>query len=85
MQIEKAFGLALRNLRKERKLSQEQLAEFCGLHRTYISLLERGLKSPSLSTLFRISNTLAISPHQLVFSTEQEIEKVKNQKDLIRS
>ena len=46
-----AFGAVLRDVRKERGLSQEDLGFESGYHRTYVSLLERGLKSPSLQTL----------------------------------
>lgn len=76
MKIEKAFGLALRNLRLEKNLSQEKLAEMSGLHRTYVSLLERGAKSPSLTTIFTLSSALSLEPHQLVHLTEQELSEV---------
>jgi transcriptional regulator with XRE-family HTH domain len=58
---EKAFGQALRTLRTARQLSQEQLGLECGFDRTYISLLERGIQSPTLRTMFRICATLNIS------------------------
>jgi transcriptional regulator with XRE-family HTH domain len=73
-ELEKAFGLALRQLRKEKGLSQEQLAALSELHRTYISLLERGHKSPSLTTIFHLCNTLSIPPHQIILQTEMNIE-----------
>lgn len=60
------FGKVLRELRENRKLSQEKLAEFCDLDRTYISLLERGLRQPTLTTLFRLSDALNIKPSELV-------------------
>lgn len=66
MNLEQAFGSVLQELRNENSLSQERLAEKCGLHRTYISLLERGLKNPTLTTLFRLSSHLSISPHEFV-------------------
>ena len=66
MTIEKAFGMALRSLRQEKGLSQEELAISSGFHRTYISLLERGVKSPSLTTLNRLSQALEISLGQFV-------------------
>ena len=52
-----------RNIRKyrvENNLSQEELAFKCGLHRTYISLLERKKKNVSILILQRISNSLKI-------------------------
>lgn len=72
--MEKAFGLALKRLRKQKGLSQEQLAAESDLHRTYISQLERGQKSPSLSTICRLAQTLAVAPHRLILLTE-EIEE----------
>jgi|APSaa5957512622_1039677.scaffolds.fasta_scaffold01951_13 transcriptional regulator with XRE-family HTH domain len=56
-----AIGKTLRSLRKKAKLSQEELAEKCNLHRTYIGALERDEKSPTISTLTKIVNALNIS------------------------
>ena len=64
--LEMAFGLVLRQLRQGRGLSQEALGFESGYHRTYISLLERGRKSPSLQTLFNLSKALKIDPAELI-------------------
>ena len=64
--LEKAFGLVLHRLRQGRGLSQEALGFESGYHRTYISLLERGRKSPSLQTLFNLSGALKIDPAELI-------------------
>jgi transcriptional regulator with XRE-family HTH domain len=58
---EKAFGQALRKLRQQIGLSQEQLGFECDFDRTYISLLERGIQSPTLRTMFRLCDPLKIS------------------------
>jgi transcriptional regulator with XRE-family HTH domain len=50
MTPEEAFGKVLKEIRQEHSLSQEELGFESGCHRTYISLLERGRKSPSLNT-----------------------------------
>ncbi|HPB73875.1 MAG TPA: helix-turn-helix transcriptional regulator [Chromatiaceae bacterium] len=63
---EEAFGLVLRDLRRERSLSQEALALESQLDRTFISLLERGLRQPSLTTIFHLARTLGLSPEDLV-------------------
>lgn len=70
MKLEKAFALVLRDLRLKRGLSQEKLAFASDLDRTYISLLERGLRQPSLSTIFQLARELDISPTQMVAAVE---------------
>jgi len=55
MTPEEAFGNVLRDIRQEHSLSQEELGFESGYHRTYISLLERGRKSPSLNTIFQLA------------------------------
>ncbi|HVR22980.1 MAG TPA: helix-turn-helix transcriptional regulator [Candidatus Polarisedimenticolia bacterium] len=58
---EKAFGQALRKLRLQTGMSQERLALECEFDRTYISLLERGIQSPTLRTMIRLCNILHVS------------------------
>ena len=60
------FGKTLRKHRESTGLSQEALAFACDLDRTYISLLERGLRQPSLTTIFVLADELAITPEQFV-------------------
>ena len=67
----RAIGAVLRGLREERGLSQEQLGFKAGLHRTYVSQLERGLKSPSLKTLDKIAKVLRTKTSELVALAEQ--------------
>ncbi|HBR30052.1 MAG TPA: XRE family transcriptional regulator [Firmicutes bacterium] len=69
-----AFSSTLKRLRKNKSWSQENLAYYCGLDRTYISLLERGLRNPTLTTLFSLANSLGYKPHQLVYEIESEME-----------
>ena len=52
------FGQAVRKLRMEQKLSQEELAERCDLHRTYISDIELGKRNVSLENIERIATAL---------------------------
>lgn len=73
--IEKIFGCVLQGHRKEKGYSQEKLALICQLDRTYISLLERGLRSPSIRTIFLIANALNINPSQLVKEIELTIQE----------
>lgn len=73
MTPEKAFGRVLREKRLERGLSQERLGFESGYHRTYISLLERGQKSPSLSTIFHLATALALAPSEILHIVEAHI------------
>jgi transcriptional regulator with XRE-family HTH domain len=76
MTSEQAFGEVLRESRRSRRLSQAQLAEASGSHRTYISLLERGLNSPSLSMLFQLSRALSLSRSELLNRVEHRLREV---------
>jgi transcriptional regulator with XRE-family HTH domain len=67
---EKAFGRVLQEVRKERGLSQEQLGFESGYHRTYISFLERGKKSPSLSTIMDLAETLRVPASDMIHRVE---------------
>ena len=69
-EINKCFSIVLRELRRDAGLSQEQLALQASLDRTFISLLERGLRQPSLKSIFALSNTLSIKPHEMVKRVE---------------
>jgi transcriptional regulator with XRE-family HTH domain len=65
-----AFGKTIRRLREASGRSQEELAAAAGLHRTYVSLLERGLRNPSLDVIDTIALALGISITQLVAEFE---------------
>ena len=65
------LGQELRKAREAAGLSQEQLAFEAGVHRTYVSLLERDKKSPTLAVLFRVCKALNISASQLIASVEK--------------
>jgi len=66
MRPEQAFGIVLRDLRQARSLSQEALALESGLDRTFVSLLERGLRQPSLTTILQLARSLGVAPDDLV-------------------
>jgi transcriptional regulator with XRE-family HTH domain len=57
---EQLFGEVLRELRRERGVSQEDLAFASGYHPTYIGQLERGKKSPSLRTIMSLAAVLGV-------------------------
>jgi len=56
----------VRSLRRERGLSQEQLAEDCDLHRTYVGSVERGERNVTLSTLEALAHGLGVSVTELL-------------------
>lgn len=57
-----AFGRRVRSLRESRCLSQEQLADRAGLHRTYVSSLERGQRNVGLDNIYALGCALNVSP-----------------------
>jgi transcriptional regulator with XRE-family HTH domain len=59
--VRKQFAFNLRQRREKANLSQEALAEICGLHRTEISLLERCKRSPRLETIVILARGLDLS------------------------
>lgn len=70
-ELHKQFGKVLRELRNRAGLSQEQLGLECNLDRTFISLLERGLRQPTLTTLFILAQKLNVSPTEIVKRIEE--------------
>lgn len=66
MQPRERFAANLKRQRMRRGLSQEALGFACGLHRTEVSLLERGGREPRLTTLVRLARGLEISPADLL-------------------
>lgn len=68
--VAKHFGEALATFRLERGLSQEELAHKAGLHRTFISMVERGKRQPTLATVFDLAGALDVRPSVLVRKTE---------------
>lgn len=66
------FGVAVRRLRIQMEMSQEELADLCGLHRTYIGSIERGEKTVTIETANRIAVGLGISIAQLFDELERE-------------
>ncbi|MCA6110922.1 helix-turn-helix transcriptional regulator [Bradyrhizobium sp. CNPSo 4026] len=60
-------------LRRTARLSQEELAERAGVHRTYVSQIERGLKSPTIMMLFRLAIALNTSSSKIMKQLEADI------------
>jgi transcriptional regulator with XRE-family HTH domain len=68
---ERAFGEALREVRKKRGISQMDLYTASGIDRTYISAVERGLQSPTIRMIVRFSKHLKVRPSELVIRMER--------------
>jgi len=60
-----AFGRRVRKLREAQRLSQEQLAERAGMHRTYLSSLERGQRNVGLDNIIALAQALGVSAARL--------------------
>lgn len=77
------FGKIVRQKRITKGISQEELAFTSGLHRTYISEIERGLRNVSLENIVKIANALNVEPKDLLeFSTENTIAAAGDLEDL---
>lgn len=73
--LEVRFGKVARRLRKKAGLSQEKLAEVAGLHRTHVSLIERGQQAPGLLVIEKLANALGTTMGKLLAAVEAEETK----------
>ena len=68
------FGRHLRELRLERRLSQEKLGQLAGLDRTYISQTEAGRRNVSLLTIHRLADALRVTPDILLRASDGDAQ-----------
>ena len=80
MNIDLAIAKILKKTRENKGISQEQLAFKADLHRTYISQLERGLKSITVKTLFKITESLEIEIDEFIKLVADELENIPSNK-----
>ncbi len=73
--LRKILAENIRGYRRRKNLSQEKLAEICGLHRTYVGSVERAERNVTLSTLEAFSNALNIPASELLTKKEPEVKK----------
>jgi len=71
--LDRYLGREIQRRRLEKGWSQEYLAEITGLHRTYISQLERGLKSPSIRVLSHITGALGVTMSEFLKGVEEAL------------
>ena len=70
MDVRRRLGLNLKRLREEQGFSQESFADHCGLHRTYISGIEHGVRNPTVVILDKIAKGLKVPAGQLLDETK---------------
>jgi DNA-binding XRE family transcriptional regulator len=78
--LEKIFGKVLQEIRQKKGISQESLGFESGYHRTYISILERGKKSPSLTTIFDLAKALEVAPSYILHQIEIQLGMTSTRK-----
>lgn len=71
MKPEEIFGKIIKEIRNQQGISQEELSDRTGLDRSYLSQIENGKKSPSLSTILRISRALNLKTSELLLKFEE--------------
>jgi DNA-binding XRE family transcriptional regulator len=79
-----ALGAAVRDLRAKRGISQEDLADLSGMHRTYLGGIERGNRNPSYTNIRRIADALHVRTSELLIRAE-ELESDENGTDRTQS
>ena len=70
------IGQVIQKCRLEKGMTQEVLSGLAGLDRTHYSKIERGLRSPTIDTLFKIAGALDIPPHQLMIEIESAVSQL---------
>ena len=82
MNIQMTLGQQVRALRRQRRLTQEQLAELAGVSLQHIGEIERGLGNPTLNSLVKLSDALDISLSEL-FENSEQYKSEKEMRDLL--
>jgi len=72
------LGHAIRQIREDRNLSQERLAEIAGLHRTYVSSVERGRRNVSIENIHKIAKALGVSMTEVIQLCEDRLDRNKS-------
>lgn len=67
-----AVGSVIRQLRMERRVSQEVLSGLAGIARSHLAMIEGGSKQPNFETIWRLANALNMRPHELVLRIEEK-------------
>ena len=76
--INQAVAKTISDLRLKASLSQEELADAANIHRTYVSQIERGLKSPTLLVLVKLAAALKMKPSAVMSLIEENLDALQN-------
>ena len=63
------FGANVKRLRRLKKITQETLAQSCGLYRSYLSRIEKGVANPTLNSIIALAEALGVEPGHLLLSS----------------
>lgn len=74
-ELKRIVGQILARLRREAGITQEKLAEIAEIERGYVSLIERGLRMPTVDTVFRLCRGLDCRPSELIQAVETQVGK----------
>ena len=77
MKDEEIFGILIKDLRKNKSISQEKLAEKTGLDRTYISIIETGKSAPTLTSICKLAKGLDIKVSELFKIYEENMAEIQ--------
>jgi transcriptional regulator with XRE-family HTH domain len=69
-----AFGLALQELRTKKQLTQQSLADLADVDLKFVTQIERGIRQPTLTTIFKLAVGLNIEPSELVARMERKLQ-----------
>ncbi len=73
MKNEEIFGILIKDIRKNKSLSQEKLAEKTGLDRTFISSIETGKKIPTLTSIYKLAKGLDMKASEILKLYEEKV------------
>ena len=71
-ELTREFGVLVKQLRLEKGMSQERLAELCGLHRNYIGAIERAERTPSIVTADKLARALGTTVSSVFLALERD-------------
>ena len=76
--LRKTLASLISERRRQLGLSQEKLAERVGIHRTYVSQLERGLKVPTMDVFLKICGALEIRASEFIWHLEEKLDELQS-------